>query len=507
MGAVQVYDNLDMREAVKRFTPRPWNDPTLPNFIPKYPFPKQAAFLLQNGELMLEDEPDLNDPLQQHDEILYGGAAGGGKSVGLLAAAAQFVDVPGYSALLLRRTFSDLQLNEALMDLAKQWWLPQGIQWSAIDKTFIFPAGAKVAFGYLKNEDDKYRYQGASFQFIGMDELTQFSETQYTYMDSRLRKPPCRRCVILRARRHASIHPHLDDPDCLTCVKFENDPYVLQDTPPDRHHPPLAHVPLRKRAGSNPGGRGHLWVKKRFIDLPRPASRLFIPAKLQDNLGIQRATYMQQLMRMDPITRAQLLEGRWDVRPAGMLLNRDWFKIIPCIPEDIDHWVRYWDFAATEVSDNNPDPDYTSGCLVGYGKNRPRPICFADLQHFRCRPAETEARVLATARRDTKMVDIWLEVEPGASGLQVLSQYQRALIGYSVQGERVTGPQPTRVAPLSTAAEAQLCEVVAAPWNDEFFDECEMYLMGGGHDDIVISAAGGYNKAVEGVGGVTIHYN
>src|SRR5512143_1545555 len=174
MGAVLRYDNLDLAQAVKTWTPRPWNDPRLPNYFPKHPFPQQAAFLCYQGEMLLEDEPLPDEEMQQVEEILYGGAAGSGKSVALLMAAAQFVDIPGYSALLLRRTFSDLQLNEALMDVAKQWWIPMGVKWSAIDKTFIFPAPSKVAFAYLKNEDDKYRYQGASFQFIGLDELTQF---------------------------------------------------------------------------------------------------------------------------------------------------------------------------------------------------------------------------------------------------------------------------------------------------------------------------------------------
>jgi len=121
-------------------------------------------------------------------EVLYGGAAGGGKSVGLLMAALMYAHIPGYSALLLRRTYADLALPEALMDLAAQWLRETDAQWTAATRTWTFPSGARLSFGYLDNDRDRYRYQSAAFQFIGFDELTQFTETQYRYLFSRLRR-------------------------------------------------------------------------------------------------------------------------------------------------------------------------------------------------------------------------------------------------------------------------------------------------------------------------------
>jgi len=128
-------------------------------YCPHDPTPKQAEFLAL-------------DCL----EALYGGAAGGGKTDALLMAALQHVHVPGYAALLLRRTYADLALPGAIMDRAKSWLRPKGIHWDEKNKRFTFPSGATLTFGYLDTEQDRYRYQGAELQFIGFDELTQFPE-------------------------------------------------------------------------------------------------------------------------------------------------------------------------------------------------------------------------------------------------------------------------------------------------------------------------------------------
>lgn len=194
-------------------------------------------------------------------EAGYGGAAGGGKSDALLAGAVQYVDHPGYAALILRRTFADLALPGAAMARSKEW-LSNSAHWSDRDKTWTFPGGATLTFGYLEHEDDVYRYQSSEFQYIGFDELTQFSEKQYRYLFSRLR------------RTHG-----LD-------------------------------VPLRMRWASNPGGVGHAWVKRSFIDKRKPGV-IFIPARVADNPGLVVDEYVASLQHLDETLRAQLLDGDW----------------------------------------------------------------------------------------------------------------------------------------------------------------------------------------------------
>jgi len=213
--------------------------------------------------------------LEHFREVFFGGAVGGGKSSALLLAALQFVDVPGYAALVLRRTFADLALPGALLDRAKDWLMPTGARWSERDKTWTFPSGATLSFGYLEHEDDKYRYQSSEFQYVAFDELTQFTETQYRYLFSRLRR--------------------LADSD----------------------------VPLRMRAASNPGGLGHAWVKKRFLSGAR--GRVFLPARLDDNPHLDREAYLRSLAELDPLTRTQLLDGDWNAFECGRF-QRAWFR-------------------------------------------------------------------------------------------------------------------------------------------------------------------------------------
>ena len=238
-------------------------------YIPHEPTEKQALFLL-------------------HDHIpetLYGGSAGGGKSDALLMAALQYVDVPGYAALLLRRTFPDLSLPAAIMSRSFEWLQGTDAIWHDKEKTWRFPSGATLTFGYLDAPRDHYRYQGSAFQFVGFDELTQFKENQYLYLHSRL-------------RRLAG-----------------------------------AEVPLRMRAASNPGDIGHEWVKTRFISPEsRPLTCMFISATLEDNPHLDRESYIKSLMNLDPITREQLLSGNWDVRPEGGLFKRQWLKVIEASP-------------------------------------------------------------------------------------------------------------------------------------------------------------------------------
>jgi hypothetical protein len=204
-------------------------------------------------------------------EALYGGAAGGGKSDALLMGALQYVHVPGYAALLLRRTYADLSLPGAIMDRAKAWLIPKGADWNDKDKRFTFPGGGTLTFGYLDTERDRFRYQGAELQFIGFDELTQFPEQWYRYLLSRLRR--------LKG----------------------------------------ATVPLRARGASNPGGLGHDWVRRRFVEGEHREERAFIPATLADNPHLDAVSYREALAQLDATTRKQLLDGVW-IRDGGGLV-------------------------------------------------------------------------------------------------------------------------------------------------------------------------------------------
>ncbi len=383
------------------------------------------------------------------EELLYGGAAGGGKSDFLLMAALQFVDLPDYSALLLRRSYPDLALPGAIMARAHDW-LRGKIRWVDTEKTYYFPSGATLTFGYLQHEDDKYRYQSAEFQFIGFDELTQFSQAQYRYLFSRLR------------RQEGST------------------------------------IPLRMRAASNPGGQGHQWVKDRFIpegfkaidgmaNMYRHEGRIFLPARLQDNPFLDREQYIRKLQHLDPITRQRLLDGDWTVSEGGAMFKRHWFRLVQDWPRH-GRQVRFWDLAASKPK-RGQEPDYTVGCRMAESGGQ---YWIIDIRRVQDTPGEVEKLIRQTAALDGYEVPIRMEQEPGASGKIVIDHYAReALKGYDFAGIPSTGDKAVRAAPLSSAAEMGNVFLVEGAWVEAMLDEFEVFPAGA-HDDQVDAASGAY---------------
>ena len=217
-------------------------------------------------------------------------------SIYLLMAALQYIDVPGYSAKIFRRSLVASAQSGSVLDIAQQW-LKGILPWDSKSMSFYIPGGGSVSFGYLDSFTDCMVYQGASFQFIGFDELTQFPETAvdddgegvcdwYLYMYSRLRKPTG------------------------------------------------MNVPLRIRSTANPGGVGHNWVKNRFKIQYDEKSKLFrgfssdrpmVPSFCWDNPHLDIKSYVKSLTNLDPTTRNQLLMGDWDASVSGRIKS-EWFR-------------------------------------------------------------------------------------------------------------------------------------------------------------------------------------
>lgn len=118
--------------------------------------------------------------------VLFGGAAGGGKSYGQLLDALRYAIIyPGSKQLILRRTFPDLDRSIIRVSLGM---FPKDIySYNASSHTGKFKNGSIIDFGYCANENDVYQYQGAEYDTIRFDELTHFTESQYIYLISRLR--------------------------------------------------------------------------------------------------------------------------------------------------------------------------------------------------------------------------------------------------------------------------------------------------------------------------------
>jgi hypothetical protein len=203
--------------------------------------------------------------------------------------ALQWVDIPGYSAIIFRRTLTASMRAGGVMDRAHEWLGPTEARWQSRTNSYHFPSGATLAFGYIDTFDDFQQYQGPEYQFVGWDEVTQFpmgwGESAFKYMFSRLRR-----------------------------LKGSN-------------------VPIRCRSAANPGGWGHQWVKTRYDIRYDPQLRAFrgfnptkpfIPSYAWENIHLDVDDYIDSLMELDPITREQLLRGDWAITEKGRF-DRAWF--------------------------------------------------------------------------------------------------------------------------------------------------------------------------------------
>lgn len=397
----------------------PSQRPTTPDYVPHEPYPKQAQFIAL-------------DTL----EALYGGAAGGGKSDALLMDALQYVHVPGYSALLLRRTFEDLAKPDALIPRSKEWLMQTDAKWNDQRHQWTFPSGATVSFGYLQHEDDKYHYQGAAYQRIGWDELTQFTETQYTYLFSR-----CRRPSDLSANSA------------------------------------LAAVPLGIRAASNPGGVGHEWVKTRFkIDREggHDPLRPFIPARLEDNPSLDAVTYEQSLAVLDLVTRSQLRYGDWDIGAIGNVFDRSWWRYYDELPEGKHTGYSIVDTAGYD--------DKTTGdfAVISTVERIGKDLYWRDVK--RGHWFFPELKQLCKDTRDEYGFPILVEDTPWAKPLiQSLEREISGVIPFKIEG-RSKLARAQAVSPYAEAGNFYLPR--GAAWVPDFIEEHGAFPHGA-HDDMV----------------------
>ena len=375
-----------------------------------------------------------------------------------LQLASQYLDVPGYAALLLRRTYRDLALPNALMDLSHQWWHNADAHWNGADKEWTFPSGAKVAFGYLEKENDELSYQSSSYLFVCFDELTQFKENQYRYMFSRLRRP---------------------------------------------NSGPASQIPLRMRAYTNPGGPGHEWVKTRF-NLPRgpgadTPNRKFMPAYLEDNPYLDAEGYERGLSELSELTHRQLRYGDWSIAAAGGRFDPADFRVITRdkLPPSAEFAtvIRYWDTAASAPTDSDPDPDWTVGIKLGMTKrgtvNIDLPDFYIlDIVRVRRDPGGTQQTIAETARKDGVGIPQWFEQERGGAGKLLIGTYQQTVLpGHMVYPLYVTGDKETRaILPSQIAREGRMF-ILDEMFREPFFDEISQFPIGA-HDDQVDALSG-----------------
>ena len=244
-------------------------------------------------------------------EVFLGGAAGPGKTDVILMKPLYKVQYQSFKGIIFRRTFPEL---EEIIDRSRMWYPTYGGNYRETKRRWEFPSGAIIKFSHMENEKDKYKHQTAQYQYIGFDEATQFSPTQYLYLFSRCR----------------TIDPN------ISCQIY---------------------------AASNPGGIGHQFIKDRFgiglldsgetiYDEKTSLSRIFIPGLLDDNPTLieNDPGYVARLEQLPEIEKMRLRYGIWDAFEGQVFneLNRQVHGVDPFdVPPE---WERFrtfdWGYSA-----------------------------------------------------------------------------------------------------------------------------------------------------------------
>jgi predicted phage terminase large subunit-like protein len=311
-----------------------------------------------------------------------------------------------------------------------------------------------------------HQYQGAEFAYVAFDELTHFTEAQYTYLLSRARSASS---IPIRVR--AATNPGGIGAEW---VMRRWGPW-LDPTSPERATPGAA----RHYVNTSDGER---WVAP---GTPGALSRVFVAARIADNPHLARNDpgYAQRLMGLDPVTRAQLLEGNWLIQPArGLYFRRAWLAVADAPPAAATR-VRYWDRAASV------DGDYTAG--VRLARTADDLYWVEDVVRLRGTPREVEAAIHTTAELDGTAVTVGIEQDPGQAGRFEAEYYIRALAGWNVRACPATGDKLTRAQPVSAQCEAGNVRLVRGAWNAALVQELEAFPEGR-HDDQVDALSGAF---------------
>ena len=424
------------------------------------------------------------------DVVIYGGAAGGGKTWGLLLEPLRHINNNDFGAVIFRRTIPEITHEGALWDESKKIYPLLDGKPNDNDKQFKFPSGSKVTFSHMQREDDKLSWKSAQIPLIEFDQLETFTASQFFYMFSRNRSM----CGVKPYIR-ATANP---EPGWLADFLswwIGDDGFAI----PERSGV------IRWLVREN--DQNYWSDDKESLQLEHPKSTpksvTFILSTVYDNqiLLDNDPGYLANLQALDNIERQRLLGdgkrgGNWKIKPsAGKVFNKAWFEIVDAVPVGGKE-ARFWDLAATEKK----TADYTASCK---GRLVNGIVYIIDATNDQIDPAKTDTQMKNFATQDGKQVIIRFEQEGGASGKRDSRHIVTMLAGYDVRGIPPQGDKITRAKPLAAQALAGNVKLLRGAWNDRWLN----HMHGQpdlDHDDEMDAASGMYNELV---GGSTVSIN
>lgn len=429
------------------------------------------------------------------DIAIYGGAAGGGKTFGLLLEPLYHIHNSGFGAVCFRRTYPEIEREGGMWDESFELYPHAGGKPNKSEMSWRFPSGAKVSFSHLQHPNNIEDWKGAQIPLIMFDQLEEFTERQFFYMLSRNRSM----CGV-RPYIRATVNP---DPDSWVATFIEW--WIDQDTG----------LPIEERAGrirwfARVGPklewadtRDELLARYPDMEEAQPKSVTFIPARLEDNAILMQRDpgYKANLQAQDYVDQQRLLDGNWKVRAAaGKVFNKGWFEIVDAVPAGGEEGTG-WDLAATEKKSAGDDPDYTAYVTMRKVGGR---YYILDFALERIGPGEVNDYMLNVTKQSARKATeaganyrVRWEREPAGAGKRESYHMVQMFDGYDAIGIRPQGDKVVRAKGLSAQARQGNVKVLSAHWNELFFSHFHAFP-DGPHDDGVDAASVIYNDLATG---------
>ena len=458
--AIAIADSIALKAGI---APRSANQPGQP--LPKPQPGPQETFLASTADI-----------------VIFGGAAGGGKTWALLMQPLKHVGNAQFGGVIFRRTSPQIRNQGGLWDESEQIYPLLKAEPRQTVLEWRFPSGAKLKFAHLQYDLDVHDWQGAQVPFIGFDQLEHFSESQFWYM-------------LSRNRSLCGVHPYVRatvNPDADSWVAKLIAWWIDQETG----------FPIDERSGVvrwfvrvNNETKWADTKEELAVDGEEPKSLTFIPARLSDNQILMQKDpgYLANLKALSLVDRERLLNGNWKiVATAGKIFNRAWFEIVDAVPAGGTE-VRFTDLAASEKKIASKDPDYTASCKMRRVENV---YYVMDATAEQIGPTEADRAMQNRASQDGRACKQRWEEEGGASGKRDSSHITQLLAGYDCKGVRPEGDKIVRAKPLAAQAEAGNVKLLKGPWNERWLNHMhgQPELP---HDDEMDAASGAFNELTD----------
>ena len=430
------------------------------------------------------------------DIIIYGGAAGGGKTYALLLEALRHKDVKSFGAVIFRHNYNQITAEGGLWDASQKIFnqVPDAHSRKSPKLHWRFDGGAKLSFAHIERDEDLKSWQGTEIAYIGFDELTHFTKHQFLYM-------------LSRNRTTCGIRPYVRatcNPDSDSWVAEFISWWIDQET---GYAIPERSGQIRWMVVLNDiiywGDTPEELAKKYEVNVEDCKSVTFIASRLEDNKILMESDpgYLANLKAMTEVGTERLLRGNWKIKAAaGSFFKRSQVgEILTEVPKDLVAVCRGWDLAATD-KDEDDEAAFTAGVLMGRRENGR--FVIIDVINRQLKAGDVRSTVLVTAKMDHAKY-AWcrqrLPQDPGQAGKDQKASYMEMLAGFDVHMIPESGDKATRAEPMAAQWQHGMFDLVAGEWNEAYLNQLESFP-DSKWKDMVDASSSAFNEITLGMG-------